>query len=264
VKLSQNGKISAIEITKNNPEQGEEKMKKYQKQKTQKSRNQLTFTLIELLVVIAIIAILASMLLPALNMAREKAKIIACMSNEKQLGLGMALYMDSNKEYFTPFATQGYSVLWPYILNEHVNSASSFLCPGMRSQGTADIMKSDGGLKGYNYVVDYGINSWYIAGTGWETNTLVPAKLSQVTKPGRTLLLLDTVMTYDELKGYYRCRWYDGGGAPTHGRVPIKRHAGKVNVLWCDGHVTSEVISKVYGFGLNYDIPAKEYWIRTQ
>ncbi len=76
------------------------------------------FTLIELLVVIAIIAILASMLLPSLNKARDRAKTIACTSNEKQIGTAMMMYVDSQQGYF-PVADASSYTSWDNALSAY-------------------------------------------------------------------------------------------------------------------------------------------------
>lgn len=83
------------------------------------SRRTSAFTLVELLVVISIIALLIGILLPALSAARSSARGIACLSNQRQVGLTMATYAVDFDDYVIPalqFSAGGNRVNWAYML----------------------------------------------------------------------------------------------------------------------------------------------------
>ena len=90
------------------------------------------FTLIELLVVIAIIAILAAILFPVFAQARAKARQAACLSNMKQLGLGIIQYTQDYDGVIVPAqnGTQGTNLVsWPSLIFPYVKSEGVYVCP---------------------------------------------------------------------------------------------------------------------------------------
>src|SRR5215813_1282794 len=100
------------------------------------------FTLIELLVVIAIIAILAAILFPVFAQAREKARAISCLSNSKQLGLAVMMYVQDYDETY-PWAMNGPDGCggpgcpggpnqvdaWPDLVYPYVKNDGAYGCP---------------------------------------------------------------------------------------------------------------------------------------
>jgi prepilin-type N-terminal cleavage/methylation domain-containing protein/prepilin-type processing-associated H-X9-DG protein len=136
------------------------------------------FTLIELLVVIAIIAILAAILFPVFAQAREKARQTSCLSNLKQVGLGVIMYVQDYDETMPPpFTGQGGSadltfangsmMRWPHLVYPYIKNGQIFSCPSNPTSPavafqTLEEMRANGIVSSANVDGVYAINSAYI------------------------------------------------------------------------------------------------------
>ncbi len=134
------------------------------------------FTLIELLVVIAIIAILAAILFPVFAKVREKARQTSCLSNMKQLGLGVIQYNQDYDEKFYAAGNYGNNEGWPRTMYPYINSRAVYTCPDDATTGSAP-----------NSALSYAFNSNFSPGGGSATSIT----LAQLQSPAKTITLFE-------------------------------------------------------------------------
>ena len=197
------------------------------------------FTLIELLVVIAIIAILAAILFPVFAKAREKARQTSCLSNLKQLGTSVMMYVqDYDEMYPLDLSTFGPSQIpgtWPNRVMPYVKNTQLFKCPSDGRAPYADFAGCRTILESYCW------NAFF----GRETNcgyTAATLSLGAVIAPSQCAMLWDDSGDWDVAAYGGKFNTIDSADCAQSfdGAVLAGRHNGGDNFMFADGHAKWE------------------------
>ena len=231
------------------------------------------FTMIELLVVISIITILAATLLPALSSARNKAKEISCVSNQKQLGTLFSFYTNDSNDYYPPYNTAGttwvkllftgsdQSVTSPLSM-KYSSTSALLLCPSFQN-GYASYFRNNYLLDSVASRPDYAYNYQWIGSSAYYSgDTSIPAKTTQVKRPSETIMLADNARTgtkyYDaglQFGCYYLVPYFVTNAGDGY---LDNRHNCSVGIAWIAGNV-SMVKSSCKGTPQNYTADYNPY-----
>jgi prepilin-type N-terminal cleavage/methylation domain-containing protein/prepilin-type processing-associated H-X9-DG protein len=171
---------------------------------TLRTNHPRAFTLIELLVVIAIIAILAAILFPVFAQAREKARQTSCLSNMKQIGLGLMMYAQDYDEQFprsdytaptpplNPAATGAFAARvnhykWQAWVLPYIKSTQIFFCPSRTRDEVA--WSGNGEVKGNGYALNLSLSGRPITVAPFENPSFTGGGLAGLAAPAETWLL---------------------------------------------------------------------------
>ena len=206
------------------------------------------FTLIELLVVIAIIAILAAILFPVFARAREAARATACLSNVRQISMGVAQYIQEYDEQF-PFIRGDYA--WVNTVQPYMKSRQILRCPSDNSQNWEQPLPGATAIRPTSYTLN-----GFLAPAVPTANNPNPAAnpychVASIQSPASLIFLAES--STNRTGNYFHAHVWSAS-PPVHWiperNIPddiiVDRHSESFNAGFLDGHAKSVKWSRVW------------------